>query len=967
MLRLITLIILLSAEAALAFEHFKPNREWQTLESKHAIVNYPKDLSEAAHYSITSADKIIPQLSDFLAWVPEQKVQLVLSDQHDFANGYATPIPYNRSVLFVTLPSGVSELQDYGEWLDILILHELTHIIHLDKSHDWAYFPRKVFGRNPFTFPNLFQPNFLKEGLATYVETNWTTGTGRGQSSFYNMLMRTEVDSGLLPLSKVQQFTRDWPLNKSYSYGVYFYQFLDEVYGQSSITRYVETSSGQLIPFMVDRPARYASYKSGLAPLWEEYLRWLEAKYSPQLTQLKSKTNQFTRLSETGYSNASPLVADDGSIYYLAFDPYVPSSITKIDQEGQYKSLVDAPTSSQLIDVSDGQLLYIQPAPCTHNTSSMALYQYDIEHDSRTQIRACAHYTSAAKKGDTLAAIKVNGGAKSLVLLDLITLEERVVLDTVGTANLGSVIWESDSTLLVTIKPSLKTWRVARIDLATNKQQTVLSLGDTNIFEISAGQNAVKPIVTSDASGSIELYELNLNTLAMRPLTRSIGGATKGRYDKTKHTLVYRSYSKDGWDIASAAYNPLAALTQAPPISQRGTGFALTAKPLNAESQAIKPRHATNEPKQVDTLESRPYSALETLAPTSWFFGYTADNAQTTGVVTVNGRDALNFHNWSLLAGRDFDNDLNVFQAAYTAYNHLSFLYSRDYDYSVGTSSGPAQFVDKARQIETDETYTILAHTSFYLGLAPFWATLGVNVDGRDYDDLLTQGTEIEIDVETAGLSIAHHSARIALYGISPAHGRSVTINFERDHVSAYKNTNQTRDSYGNVWTVDWTEYIALYQAHTLVLRAMLGEAEDGADNFDLSDSPDLSIYKQARIHQRKQSLRGYPDSTAELRGYTPKIYSADYRFPIAYIDEGITAWPIGLHSISGAVFYESGQAERDKGAFDAAGVEVNIGLDLGYSALPVAIRAGVAVPFDETAASPNKDTNFYLGLGYSL
>ena len=964
-LRATTLILFAClASYANSFEHFNPARGWSSIEGKHAVVNYPKNLSETAKHALSSAEHILPQLSEYLEWTPESKLQLVLSDQHDFANGYATPIPYNRSVLFVTLPSGVNELQDYDNWLDILILHELTHIIHLDKSRDWAYFPRYIFGRNLFTFPNLFQPTFLKEGLATYVETSWEKGVGRGQAAYYDMIMRSEVASGLLPLSKVQQRTRDWPLNKDYSYGVYFYQFLDDTFGEEGILKYVHTTSGQLIPFVVDRPVRHATSRRGLEALWSEYQDWLRKRFKPEIDVRSKALSPYTPISNTGYMNASPYLSTNGELYYIAFDPYGPAYITKVDKKGDTHAIVRAPLSTNIIYADDSQLLYLQPAPCQHNTSSFSLFRYDLVEQERTQVQDCTHYVDAGRFDNKLAAVKIVGDSKQLVSFDLETKEERILFTPGQGSNLASPIWLDQHTLLAAVKYDAKPWAIKRISLneIENRYRTehVLSEANTNFFSLTKGPNTDTFIVSSDKNGSIELWEFTLSSRALKPLTTSLGGATNGHFDRSNNTLVYRSYTQQGWDIVRAPYTPQS--HDAPPrsvsaLSKPGQGLNFI-KNTNASSTKAATTHTSN---------TKAYKAIDTLAPSSWFFGFTADNAQSTATLQTSGRDALNFHNWAVVAGRDFDNELNLFQGAYTAYNHLTFLYSRDHDYTIGDTSAPANFVDQARAYETDETLGVLAHTKFNIGLAPFTIVAGFNQDERDYHDLVTPQNGYNLRVKTAGIAVQHQSAHTALYGISPSHGRSIQLNIEHDEVNLSPDNFSSTESKGQVWTIDWTEYLQIYQAHTLVVRAMTGEAERGADFFDLSDSPDFSAFKQALIHRREYPLRGYPDSSAELRGYKPLITSADYRFPIAYIDEGLSAWPVGLHSISGALFYEQGKSDSHKEQYRSAGLELNIGLDLGYSALPVALRAGIAVPFDETQAAPDKDTNVYFGFGYSL
>ncbi|WP_197474882.1 hypothetical protein, partial [Oleiphilus sp. HI0079] len=87
----------------------------------------------------------------------------------------------------------------------------------------------------------------------------------------------------------------------------------------------------------------------------------------------------------------------------------------------------------------------------------------------------------------------------------------------------------------------------------------------------------------------------------------------------------------------------------------------------------------------------------------------------------------------------------------------------------------------------------------------------------------------------------------------------------ERDKLERDFQAANTDSSDGNVWTVEWNEYLSLYNAHTLALRVMQGYAEQGADVFDLGDSPSSSPFEQAIIHGRDYPLRGYPDRTSEL------------------------------------------------------------------------------------------------------
>jgi len=115
--------------------------------------------------------------------------------------------------LLVTPPTGSSTVSDHDNWLELLIIHEYTHILQLDKVSGFPSTLRKLFGRNLFLFPNILQPPWLIEGLATYEETDKARGIGRGQGTMFRGLMRQEVINGIKPLRQINQPLDSWPLN----------------------------------------------------------------------------------------------------------------------------------------------------------------------------------------------------------------------------------------------------------------------------------------------------------------------------------------------------------------------------------------------------------------------------------------------------------------------------------------------------------------------------------------------------------------------------------------------------------------------------------------------------------------------------------------------------------------------------------------------------------------------------------
>ena len=69
--------------------------------------------------------------------------------------------------------------------------------------------------------------------------------------------MRLEVESGIKPLSQVNLPIISWPAgNTRYLYGVYFFNFLMETYGEQTALAWFDNYSDNLIPFLMNTTSK---------------------------------------------------------------------------------------------------------------------------------------------------------------------------------------------------------------------------------------------------------------------------------------------------------------------------------------------------------------------------------------------------------------------------------------------------------------------------------------------------------------------------------------------------------------------------------------------------------------------------------------------------------------------------------------------------------------------------------------
>src|SRR6185369_12183532 len=101
----------------------------------------------------------------------------------------------NRINIWVRAPVTDLDIEQFRDWLDLVITHELTHIFHLDAAGGVGRALRSVFGRLPYSWPvfsNDDLPRWAVEGLAVEFETRGT-GSGRTLGSYNEMIVRTAV------------------------------------------------------------------------------------------------------------------------------------------------------------------------------------------------------------------------------------------------------------------------------------------------------------------------------------------------------------------------------------------------------------------------------------------------------------------------------------------------------------------------------------------------------------------------------------------------------------------------------------------------------------------------------------------------------------------------------------------------------------------------------------------------------
>ncbi|HET8646677.1 MAG TPA: hypothetical protein VFO85_14380, partial [Vicinamibacteria bacterium] len=189
--------LVLAAPSAAGAASFPPEFHFRTLAGRHVRVHYPQELESPARRALSLAEEILARhQARYRTRI--RRVEVVLADVDDDANGFATPLPYPLVHLRLVAPPGDDDLGNYEDWLRILLTHELAHVVHLEQARGPWGAGRRLLGRAPFLFPNAVTPMWMVEGLATLEETEHTA-FGRGRDPDSRMVLRMEALERGLP------------------------------------------------------------------------------------------------------------------------------------------------------------------------------------------------------------------------------------------------------------------------------------------------------------------------------------------------------------------------------------------------------------------------------------------------------------------------------------------------------------------------------------------------------------------------------------------------------------------------------------------------------------------------------------------------------------------------------------------------------------------------------------------------
>lgn len=899
---------------------------WQSRNSEHFLIHFPNTLDEQAIRALAIAEKVHLQLMPFFYTVPRKKTELVLVDDYDYSNGWATALPFNQIRLYINPPEDVDSLEHMDDWLHGLILHEYVHILHLDMAADITAFGRRVFGRLPWLFPHQFTPSMFKEGLAVYLETDHQEGYGRLDGSYLPMQMRAELLShGGDTLNQAVIPLRDWPVAKPYIYGAYFWSFLADQYGQEKMRWYLHAYSHEILPYVFQNRVAKAVFGKDFNALWSDYLIWLTAnidipKQANDHHALATLPNnqQVTAASYEGLWQVEANGEDRARIILWA----------PLEQptKQQKTSFSYAKNVSYLDAAPDGTLAVSRLIPYASGEAFNDIYLWHKKLGWK-RLTYKQRFTKVRwLNNEVLIASRKVQGVSELWQLDRQGQMYKLWQGEQGEALGGFAVHPSGTSLVASVKRSQRGWNLEEFNLNNQVWQPI-----TNTKAIEHQPEFLSDgrlLFSADYNGVFNIYLLEPISGHLEQLTQTATGAFKPHL--INHQLYFQEYNSDGFQLSQ---QPLKVYSES----------NLQAFDGQYEYQA--------QPQHTQVSAKKAYSAWPSILPKYWFPLVAFDESSNLIGISTDGTDALRRHNYSFSYARDIKSNLNEAEFLYEYDNRWMLFSRREHRHSTQLIKNVEEKISfQNDQLSLQRNHLLNAFED------QLQLHLGISLDNQRIVNLPSHLVA----------SVSRFSERLAGAAISfdnrEAYRQVPSVGWGTQAHWVYETADVIDNDFSGYRTqAGWQHWFDLPGRTTFKLGLHAGTSSDSMLPFTLGGS---RMKDENLLFNRSQfSLPGYPTQLQFGQHY----YVSEIRYNqwLTRIERNLGLWPIGVGDISLSVWGKNAKAwsaESNAQSLSAVGLEVRTEGVLGYQLL-VPITLGVGQGLDKKLG----ETQGYIELQFAF
>lgn len=919
-------LVLGHVSPAAASSRYDWRLRFRTLSTARFDIHFHQGAENLARRLAGIAEQVATDLEPALG-KPLQRVTIILVDQTDLSNGWATPTPFNLIEIAAVPPHAESMIGNTSDWLRMVFTHEYTHILHLERAGGWIGRGRRVFGRLPLLHPNLFLPVSQIEGLAVFHESG-QTGEGRIPSGGFRLVVgEAAALRRFEPLDRSTLAPVRWPSGSlPYAYGAYFTQFLAETYGEPSLSQLIDATASR--PPFFGSGAYKKIYRKSLGELWNEF----EADASAKSVLTPSGA---ARLTYHGYNVSGPQFADGDRLFYSLVDAHDFPRLMELTPGGP-RQVTTRVLGSRTSPVGD-ELVFDQVELVRSVAVVSDLYAVARAGGERRALtrHARAVDPDVSPDGRTIACAVQFTGRRILATMPYSTSgppQSPVALVDEPATEFSSPRWSPDGNRIAAERRRLgEPNEIVIIDVATRTVRVLAtSAHGRNVAPVWLPDGREILFASDRDHGAFALYRVAQDGENLRKAVNLGPSAGSPALSRDGTRLVFVGYTVDGFDlfeIAASRVEWTSAKTE--------TAFP----PSTMLAYAPEP--------------TSPYRPWTTLVPRFWFpiveeeDGRLAFGAGTAGIDALGRHAYLASASWSARLRPDWE----------VAYAYDRWL--------------PTLFADLSDNTDPWRRGTVRVRELNAGGVVRFRKTRrgqaffgGLHIADETYVcSTCAPAVNAEINRRAMRAGWQFDASHAYASSISTEQGWNASVSSEW--------TRKALGSTGNAVSVvgDLRGYLRAWPRHgTLAGRVAVAGAS--------GDDPVRRTFSAAGSDHQPGGIRFSFDAVGLLRGFGATdvagrhaaVINADYRFPLLWVERGVGTWPAFLRSLHGAVFVDRGAAWdsvlRSTDWRTSFGGELSADIVLGYW-VPVTLSSGLAWRDDASGAVRGATAFFRIGRAF--
>ena len=963
-----------------AHSQVDPSIHWLSLDLPHFELIYDAQYQDLAKDYARALESSYQTLAAHYPTAPSKTV-VVLNDNTDLTNGFATVLPYPMIQVFPVLPASSESIGQYGNWSREIILHEYTHILALSQQRDWISGFSYVFGS--LMHPNVLMPRWWNEGLAVESETRYSNH-GRLRSTDQDAFLRTQVLHEALSNVDLAQANEvsipTWPYgSRPYLYGSLLWSQATAEKGPE-IGGKLAWQHGGRSPYFINSPAEDILGQD-YSDFWDHDVVEVQRRAKFQIETLsKVPQTETESLNLSELESFAPVLSPDGlKLAFIAKDKTTrrslrvlqrPNGQTPFAKDQTLNSLLSlTPESSSENKAPIPHLLNtfqwpsgpIEDDPVTgtlsrldwspdsktlvydrvdivdryHTVSDLYLFTIEDAKSKRLSRGIRGREPAFSPDGKSIAFIKLGPGRTKLQLHSLTRKSTVTMYEGTLNERIGMPVFLSDQDILFSSRvQGQEFFRV--MNLNTKAVRTVLQEYTDVRFPTRVKD---KILFTSSKNGVPNLYVSTLDFNSVHPITHVATGVFASTWDFQRNEYYVSELTAQGLQI-SRVQVPVKEAVELPNV-----------KPLfedryPSKSEAI----ASSTDSFLDNVKPSDYSAGSYLLPRYWIPFYYWDAYSSYLSASTSASDPLGKHAWAASTMYDLTYGRLGYSLGYTNNSFPIEVQLQSTNVTYELPGAIAETYNSSKIFFDKELASISPY--FYAGAGWTWLT----------QNLPTYGTN------QSGPSMAVWDYEFRMNGaqISPESGWGFTANVTSFLAGLSKTT-------FNDFTFSFVKYLSSFLPHRHAVMTKF-------QTFIADQSIPIANYVSAISLAYEQNtaspqfiMRGYPTGTFE--GRVMNQLTLEYRFPIADLYHGSGTRPFFWKRWSGAIVadginldgiaynYNNSyyQVAKLSNSYWDVGAEAKLDFTLGYL-FPITFYLGVYEPLEQNLLkSPNIGLGIYL------